>query len=175
MVYTVLCGKCKGVWQQGRLRHRWKNLINNDHTSTRCWESNPVPNLDIRAVLYNFRRSGCAVPHSLTHRYQTHKDQTHRAGEVLMWTSNASQALVRWWEAPRKATCTGSRTVTPGWTPTATGPACTTDQLADSVNTAPVFASPTVGDQQNSSADTCSEVVGPLSSPQYLSVQECLT
>lgn len=175
IVYTILCEKGKGRWQRGRLRHRWKDMINNDHTSTWCWESIPILNLDIIAVRYNFRRNGYAVPHSLTHRDKTHRDQTHRAGEMLVWTSNASQVLVRWWEAPRKATFTGARTVTPGWTPTATGPACTTVQLADSVTTVPAFASPIVGDQQNGSAITWSEVVDPLSSPQYLGVQKCLT
>lgn len=164
MVYTVLCGEGKGKWKRGRLRHRWKDKIN-DLTSTRYWESKPVLNHDIIAVRYNFRRKGCAVPHSLT----------HRAGEMLVWTSNANQVLVRWWEATRKAIFTGARTVTPGWTPTATGPACTMVQLADSVTTAPASASPTVGDQQNGSAVTCSEVVGPLSSPQYLGVQKRLT
>ena len=63
--------------------------------------------------------------------------------------------------------------VTPGWTPTATGPACMTAQLADSVTTAPVFASPTVGDQQNASTVTCCDVVCPFSSLQNLGVQSC--
>ena len=170
IVYKILCRRCKGRRQRGRLRHRWKCKINNDHTSLRCWESNPVLNLDIIVVRYNFRRNGCAVPHSLTQR-----DQIHRAGEMLVWTSNASQALVRWWEAQQKATFTGARTVTPGWTLTDTGPACTTVQLVDSVTTALVFASPTVGDQRDVYAVTCSEVVCPISSPQYLGVQKCLT
>jgi hypothetical protein len=145
----------------------WKDKINNDHTSTCCWESN------VTVVLYNSRRNEFDVPHSLTRRDQTHRDKTHKAREMLVWTSTASQASVRWWKAPRKPTYTGAIMVTPGWTPTATGPACTTAQLADSVTTAPVFASPTVGDQQNASTVTCCDVVCPFSSLQNLGVQSC--
>jgi hypothetical protein len=132
-----------------------------------CWESIPVLNLNTTAVRYNFRRNGYAVLHSLTHRDQTHRDQIHRAGEILVWMSNASMALVRWWEAPRKATFSVAGTVTPGWTPKATGPASSMAQLEDSVITAPASASPTVGNKQNGCAVTCCDVVSLLSSPQY--------
>jgi hypothetical protein len=123
---------------------KWIIRIQNGGKQTHSYASASqlfIFNDNNQCIRYNFRTNVkivCAVLHYLTHRHRT-----PRAGATLVWTSNASQALVQSWEQQAKQTFTRVATVTPGWMHKATGPELSVVQHAGSATMALAFASPT--------------------------------